>query len=175
MREALSFLIVVPIIGYLLYNFVRQRNDVKVQDYNIDYFVIKVGHGLIRKMSIATVLITLIFLFMMTVGYNESTSLGAVALFSALTLLSHFFLYTMIQQKVIIKKDDVTVYQLFGKTKEFRLSEVDEITEADGKSYLSTRFYKNKELLFDVSTMHTCYQLLMIKTKEIKQRLEAKI
>ena len=83
-----------------------------------------------------------------------------------------FGVYAFVREKVVVKKNIITVTPIFGKTKTYTFSEIEKLKEVTWSNGTTSYKVYNEKKLFSISNSVPGYNLFMERVREMKIKIE---
>lgn len=159
----------VGILTPLVFGLIRKVNlkkeaKMNKQDFVMCYSLAWAWISFFTSIGLATILILL--------NIFDEVRLEANVIVAPCIALFLYGVYAFVREKIVVKKDNITVTPIFGKTKSYTFSEIKKLREvawSNGtKSYI---VYKDKKL-FSISNAVPGYNLFIMRIKDAKIKIE---
>lgn len=159
----------VGILTPLVFGLIRKANlkkesKMNKQDFVMCYSLAWAWFSLFTSMGMAAVLILL--------NIFEAANLAVNIIVPPFIALFIFGVYAFVREKIVIKKEIITVTPIFGKTKSYTFSEIKKLQEVVwSNGTTSYKVCKDKKL-FSVSNAIPGYNLFVERIKDAKIKIE---
>lgn len=166
-------LVVVPCMVALftpmVFCIIQEANRKKEAKMNKDDFIICYSLGW-TWLSIITSVVLAIILILLNIFYEVKWVVNVIMIpFIVIFIVGA---YAFVREKVVIKKDEIIVTPILGKTKIYTFTEIEKLKEVSwSNGTISYKVYKEK-VIFSISNSMLGYNLFMARVKAEKIKVE---
>lgn len=160
----------IGILTPLVFGLIRKVNLKRESEMNKQDFVMCFPLGWAWLFLVVSIALTIILILLNI--FDEASVVVNVIVIPFIVLFI-FGVFAIVREKIVVKKNTITVTPIFGKTKIYDFSEIKKlkiVIWSNGTT--SYKIYKDKKL-FSISNLVPGYNLFMERIKEAKIKIES--